>query len=90
MTSTTAWLFGNVFIRIFYTIPLRDAQIKDKSLIPWINSSVRKEMNLRYKLLKDAKLCCDPEQWKLYIPKSYPLALILSTCAVLQYASAPA
>ena len=36
-------------------IPLRDTKIKDKSLIPWINSFVRKEMNMRDKLLKDAK-----------------------------------
>ena len=73
MTSTTAWLFGNVFIRIFYTVPLRDTKIRDKSLIPWINSFVRKEMNMRYKLLKDAKLSCDPEQWNCTFQKVTPL-----------------
>ena len=48
---------------------LRDAKIRDKSL-PWINTSIRKEMNKRYyKLLRDAKLSGDPEKWKLYKEK---------------------
>ena len=48
--------------------PSRDAKIRDKSL-PWINTSIRKEMNKRYKLLKDEILSGDPEKWRLYKEK---------------------
>lgn len=53
---------------LHHHLPSRDAKIRDKSL-PWINTSIRKEMNKRYKLLKDAKLSGDPEKWRLYKEK---------------------
>lgn len=45
---TWNYLYNNVLNR---NLPVREVKVKDKSL-PWINSSIRKQMNLRYKLLK--------------------------------------
>ena len=45
--------------------PKRKAKIRTDSL-PWMNASVRKTMNKRYKQLLKAKQTKDPEDWKQY------------------------
>ena len=61
---------------LHHHLPSRDVKIRDKSL-PWINTSIRKEMNKRYKLLKEAKSSGDPAKWKLYKEKIYEVKKLL-------------
>ncbi|XP_020617900.1 uncharacterized protein LOC110055830 [Orbicella faveolata] len=51
--SVDAWqyLYNEI---LHHHLPRRDVRIRDNSL-PWINTSIRKEMNMRYKLLQRAK-----------------------------------
>lgn len=42
-------------------LPTRNVKIRCKSL-PWISTCVRKQINLHYKLLKEAKSSQDPSQ----------------------------
>ena len=49
-------------------IPSRKAKIRSNSL-PWIDSSIRKEMNKRFKLLSEAKASGDSVKWRQYREK---------------------
>lgn len=49
-------------------LPTRNVKIRSKSL-PWISTYIRKQMNLRYKLLKEAKSSQDQVKWELYKSK---------------------
>ena len=62
--STWAWeqLFKSVLNK---HVKIRKAKVKSNSLL-WMNSAVRKEMNIRYKLLKRAQKSLSPENWKRY------------------------
>lgn len=62
--STWAWeqLFKGV---VNNHVKVRKAKVKSNSL-PWMNSAVRKEMNIRYKLLKRAQKGPSPENWQRY------------------------
>ena len=73
--SVYAWqyLYNEI---LHYHLPPRDVRIRDKSL-PWINTSTRKEMNKRYKLLKKAKSSGDPELWSLYKQKRLEVKKLL-------------
>ena len=67
--SLDTWQYLLVYNEILHHhLPPRDVKIRDKSL-PWINTSIRKEMNKRYKLLNKAKSSGDPEIWSLYKQK---------------------
>ena len=45
-------------------LPTRKVKIRCKSL-PWISTYIRKQINLRYKLLKEAKSSQDQVKWEL-------------------------
>ena len=49
-------------------LPTRKVKIRCKSL-PWISTYIRKQINLRYKLLKEAKSYQDQVKWELYKSK---------------------
>ena len=49
-------------------LPPWKAKIRPNSL-PWIDSSIRKEMNKRFKLLNEAKTSGDPVKWSQYREK---------------------
>ena len=49
-------------------LPSRKAKIRPNSL-PWIDSSIRKEMKKRFKLLNEAKISGDPVKWSQYREK---------------------
>ena len=49
-------------------LPTRKVKIRSKSL-PWISTYIRKQINLRYKLLKEAKSSQDQVKWELYKSK---------------------
>ena len=49
-------------------LPTRNVKIRNKSL-PWISTYIRKQINLRYKLLKEAKSSQSQGKWELYKSK---------------------
>ena len=53
---------------IDHHLPSRKAKIRSKSL-PWTDSSIRKGMNERFKLLNEAKVSGDPVKWSQYRKK---------------------
>ena len=53
---------------IDHHLPSRKAKIRSKSL-PWTDSSIRKGMNERFKLLNEAKASGDPVKWSQYRKK---------------------
>ena len=73
--DTWQYLYNEI---IHHHLPLRDVKIRAKSL-PWINTSIRKEMNKRYNFLKKAKSSGDPETWKLYKQKRYEVKKLLKS-----------
>lgn len=52
--------------------------MKDKSL-PGINSSIRKQMNQRYRLLKEAKSTGDQDKWIQYKSKRNTVKKLLKS-----------
>jgi len=75
--SVDAWqyLYNEM---LHHHLPSRDVRIRDKSL-SWINTSIRKEMNKRNKLLKKAKSSGDPELWSLYKQKRLEVKKLLKS-----------
>ena len=53
---------------IDHHLPSRKAKIRSKSL-PWTDSSIRRGMNKRFKLLNEAKASGDPVKWSQYRKK---------------------
>ena len=53
---------------IDHHLPSREAKIRSKSLL-WTDSSIRKGMNERFKLLNEAKASGDPVKWSQYRKK---------------------
>ena len=52
---------------IDHHLPSRKAKIR--SNLPWTDSSIRKGMNERFKLLNEAKVSGDPVKWSQYRKK---------------------
>ena len=75
IVDTWQYLYNEI---LHHHLPLRNVKIRAKSL-PWINTSIRKEMNKRYKLLKKAKSSGDPETWRRYKPKRYEVKKLLKS-----------
>ena len=60
------WLTASVYNDIEQEhLKKRKVKIRNKSL-PWINSSIRKLMNKRYKQLRKAQTTNLPDDWKEY------------------------
>ena len=58
-----------IYIRIVnHHLTTRNVKIRCKSL-PWISIYMRKQINVRYKLLKEAKSSQDEVKWELYKSK---------------------
>ena len=57
-------------------LPTRKVKIRCKSL-PWISTYIRKQINLRYKLLKEAKSSQDQVKWELYKSKGNEVKKLL-------------
>lgn len=63
------YLWDNLYKDIVnHHLPTRNVKIRCKSL-PWISTYIRKQINLRYKLLKEAKSSQDQVKWELYKSK---------------------
>ncbi|KAL9980683.1 hypothetical protein ACROYT_G009301 [Oculina patagonica] len=75
--SVDAWqyLYDEILL---HHLPPRDVRIRVKSL-PWIDTSIRKEMNKRYKLLIKAKSTGNPELWSLYKQKRLEVKKLLKS-----------
>ena len=57
-------------------LPTRKLKIRCKSL-PWNSTYIRKQINLRYKLLKEAKSSQDQVKWELYKSKGNEVKKLL-------------
>ena len=73
--DTWQYLYNEI---LQHHLPLRNVKIRATSL-PWINTSIRKEMNKRYKLLKKAIKSGDSETWRLYKQKRYEVKKLLKS-----------
>ena len=58
---------------IDHHLPSRKAKIR--SNLPWTDSSIRKGMNERFKLLNEAKVSGDPVKWSQYRKKKKEMRL---------------
>ena len=59
-------------------LPTRKVKIRCNSL-PWISTYIRKQINLRYKLLKEAKSSQDQVKWVLYKCKRNEVKKVVKT-----------
>ena len=69
VTSSGTTTYNDI---IDHHLPSRKAKIRSKSL-PWTDSSIRKGMNDRFKLLNEAKASGDPVKWSQYRKKKMRL-----------------
>ena len=69
---------STIQIRIQFSLPTKNVKIRCKSL-PWTSTYIRKQINLRYKLLKEAKSSQDQVKWELYKSKRNEVKKVVKT-----------
>jgi len=60
------WMWNKLFLQIANVhVPMKQVKVKSHSL-PWITNDIRRKMDRRFKLYKDAVNMSDNQKWREY------------------------